>query len=386
MVSATETAFVYGKITPAALEQLRARIGKTFPVDEPYIRHINVDSVRHICRAIGDMNPLYVGHGSGDDKNLQVPPSIFYAVAWGSWDLRKGEGLPGVHALHAGDRWWYYRPVGLGDEITAVKRLIKADLMEGRLAGKNMLMQVREIDFSNQRGELVARQHMQFIRAERHESKKRGKNADAAPATYTPEEIDDIDARMLAEEPRGPVPRYWEDVQVGDAIDSVVKGPLTVSDMISWLQGVGSPHVRSGKYWAEYRSQHPKVSVPDPVSGIPLPVERVHWDNFMAAEAGMPAAYDYGSQRGAYATYLITNWMGDLGRLTELSVQYRGMCFLGDLMTLSGTVTKKWREGSKALVEITIQTINQRGQDIMPGFAHVALPMQPQPRSAANSD
>jgi hypothetical protein len=104
----------------------------------------------------------------------------------------------------------------------------------------------------------------------------------------------------------------------------VVKGPLTVSDMISWLQGVGSPHVPAGKYWLAYREQSPKVAVTDPDTGIPQAVERVHWDEYLAAEVGMPSAYDYGSQRGGYASYFGTQWTGDDGWLAELDVQYRG--------------------------------------------------------------
>ena len=146
--------------------------------------------------------------------------------------------------------------------------------------------------------------------------------------------------------------------------------------MVTWLQAIGSPHVRSGKYWQQYRKQSPKVAVRDPETGIPQAVERVHWDNFMAAEIGMPAAYDYGSQRGGYATYFATNWVGDDGWVAELDFQFRGMFFNGDVFHISGNVVDKWRgrQTGTGYVKIEFHSINNRGQDIMPGFGIMALP------------
>jgi acyl dehydratase len=371
----------YGKITEQAVARLRSRMGKTFPIEYPYLRFINQDSITHVARSIGDMNPLYVdpAYAAGTRYGtLVAPPAIFYALAWGSWDLRRGQGLPGVHGLHSGDTWWYFRPVLAGDELHATKKLIRADPMEGRLAGKKMFIQADEISFYNQRDELVAIQHMPVIRAEREESKKRGKYTQTKKSTYTDEELAQIDAELDAEVPRGGEPRHWEKTEVGEPVDQVLKGPLTLPDMVTWLQGIGSPHVRTGKYWLEYRKSSPKVAVKDPVTGIPQAVERVHWDDYMAAEIGMPSAYDYGSQRGGYATYFATNWVGDEGWVCNLDFQFRGMFFNGDVFRTSGEVVDKWR-GAKTgtgYVKVAFKSINNRGDDIMPGTMVAALPSE----------
>jgi len=371
----------YGKITEEAVAALKNRLGRTFPIEYPYLRYVNQDSISHVARSIGDTNPLYVDpeYAAGTRYGrLVAPPAIFYALAWGSWDLRRGQGLPGVHGLHSGDTWWYFRPVLAGDELHATKKLIRADPMEGRLAGKRMFIQADEISFYNQRDELVAIQHMPVIRAEREESKKRGKYTDTKKSTYTDEEFDQIDAELEAEVPRGGNARYWEKTEIGEPVDQVVKGPLTLPDMVTWLQGIGSPHVRSGKYWLEYRKSSPKVAVKDPATGIPQAVERVHWDDYMAAEIGMPAAYDYGSQRGGYATYFATNWVGDEGWIAQLDFQFRGMFFNGDVFRTSGEVVDKWR-GAKTgtgYVKVKFKSINNRGEDIMPGTAIAALPSE----------
>ena len=373
----------YGQITDAGIEQLRRRMHKEFPIEEPFVRYVNSDSIRHGARAIGDMNPLWVdaAHGKASRYGGNIaPPALLYAVTWGSWDMRRGEGLPGVHGLHAYDRWFYYRPLRDGDTVRATKALVGIDEKKGQYAGRSV-MQTREFKYYNQRDELVARCLMAALRTQRHSGKKIGKYMDIGQAKYTEEEIRRIDDDIAAEEVRGKRPRHWEDVSVGDPLQPVVRGPLTVADMISWMMGVGSPHVRSGQYWLAYRRQSPKVAVPDPVTGILQAVERVHWDTFMAAEIGMPAPYDYGSQRGAWATHLMTNWAGDDGWVAEVLANYRGMNFLGDTVWIKGEVTDKWRGAKSGIgyVACTIHGINQRGTDIMPGTAVVALPLRDRP-------
>jgi acyl dehydratase len=373
---------VYGTITEEGLEQLRRRMGVVHPIEEPFVRYVNSDSIRHVARAIGDSNPLWIdaAHAAASRFGVQVaPPALLYAISWGSWDMRRGEGLPGVHGLHSRDRWTLYRPMLAGDEIHATKMLSGLEEKQGRLAQRSII-QTREMLYYNQRDELVARCEMSAFRVERESARGRGKYADIPRASYTEQEIDQIDEEIAAEQVRGAEPRYWEDVNIGDPVQPIVRGPLTVADMIAWMMGIGSPHIRSGQYWLDYRRQSPKVAVRDPETNVWQAVERVHWDPFMAAEIGMPAPYDYGSQRGGWATHLITNWAGDDGWVCEVDVQYRGMNFLGDTIRMKGAVTDKWLgESGIGYVECSIEGINQRGVDIMPGRAVVALPSKSKP-------
>jgi len=367
----------YGRITEEELAKLRKRLNVEHEIKEPFLRFVNDDSIRHVARAIGDMNPLWIDadHARRSAYGVQVaPPAFLYGVSWGSWDMRRGEGLPGVHGLHSRDRWTYFRPILAGDEIRAVKKLVGLDEKKGSYAGRSII-QTREITFFNQRDELVARCLMSAFRVERSEGKDRGKYADMEKARYTRQQIQEIDDAISAEEVRGATPRLWQDVSVGDALQPIVRGPLTVADMIAWMMGIGSPHIRSGQYWLAYRQRSPMVAVRNPETNVFEAVERVHWDPFMAAEIGMPAPYDYGSQRGAWATHLMTNWAGDLGWVAEVDVQYRGMNFIGDTVWLRGAVTDKWLGASgTGFVECSIEGVNQRGANIMPGRAIVALP------------
>jgi acyl dehydratase len=293
--------------------------------------------------------------------------------------MRRGEGLPGVHGLHSQDRWTYYRPLLAGDEIRATKTLLPLVEKSGSFAGRSVI-QTREFKFFNQRDELVARCHMAAFRVERESGKSTGKYAGIEPARYTVEEIDAIDEAIAAEIVRGATPRYFENVEVGEQIQPIVRGPLTVADMIAWMMGIGSPHIRSGQYWLAYRRQSPKIAVRDPQTNIWQAVERVHWDPFMAAEIGMPAPYDYGAQRGAWGTHFVTNWAGDDAWVAEVDVKYRGMYFLGDTLTIKGQVTDKWTGKSGiGYAQCSIEGVNQRGDVIMPGRAVVALPHEDRP-------
>ena len=379
----TATASTYGSITDEAVAEVRRRMNKVYPIDEPFVRYVNSDSIRHAARAIGDMNPLWIDAGHGKSSRFArcvAPPALLYAVTWGSWDMRRGEGLPGVHGLHASDQWVYYRPLLDGDEVRATKEMIALDERTGSYAGRSM-MQRREFKYYNQRDELVARCVMSAVRSERKAGKDIGKYMSVPKARYSEEEIAKIDADVGAEEVRGGQTRHWEDVAIGEAMRPIVRGPLTVADMIAWMMGVGSPHIRSGQYWLAYRRQSPTIAVRDPDTGIPQAVERVHWDSFMAAEIGMPAPYDYGSQRGAWATHLMTNWAGDDGWVAEVFPKYRNMNFLGDTVWIKGNVTEKWRGAKTGIgyVRCEFHGINQRGEDIMPGEAVVALPSRGAP-------
>lgn len=372
----------YGKITDHEIEKIRLRHGKVYPITIPFVRYVNQDSIEHLARAIGDANPLWMNPEyarSSRYGKMIAPPALLYAAAWGSWDLRRGQGLPGVHGLHAGDRWVFYRPLFEGDVIHSTKEPFALDERKGAYAGRSM-MQTDHIRFYNQKDELIALQEMSAVRVEREAGKKAGKYASIPKAKYTEAEIASIDDEIAAEEVRGNNPRYWEDVKVGDAMQPIIRGPLTVSDMIAWMMGIGSPHIRSGQHWLEYRRRSPKVAVKDPETGIPQAVERVHWDPYMAAEIGMPGAYDYGSQRGAWATHFMTNWAGDDGWVAMCYPKYKGMNFVGDTLRIKGEITGKWvGKSGISYADCKFDSINQRGDNIMPGIGTFALPKRGQP-------
>lgn len=377
----SDTVATYARITQEELDRSHARTGRIVPITEPFLTSVNADSISHVARGLGDDNGLWADVDSRASKiygRRIAPPAWLYGAAWSSWDLRRGEGLPGIHAIHAGDRWEYFQPVLSGDTIHATKEQVSVTELEGRYAGRTIKQQ-RLLRFFDQNEALVATQLMSVIRPERDAAKKNGKYASLERAKYSVEEIAEIDREIDSQAPRGARELWWDDVREGDPIPMLTKGPLGVHDFMAWMMGVGTPHVRSGRFWLEYRTQSPSIAVPDPRSGVPASVERVHWDDFMAAEIGMPAPYDYGPQRGGFASQLLTNWIGDFGFLETLDVQYRHMVFVDDLLRYGGTVDKTWRdESGNGMVSCSLIAESQRGAKVLLGNARVVLPIRGQ--------
>jgi hypothetical protein len=77
------------------------------------------------------------------------------------------------------------------------------------------------------------------ITTERDTARPRGKYEGIRPHQYTPEALERIAADYEREEIRGAVPRCWEDVSIGEELRPIVKGPLTITDIIAWLRGWG---------------------------------------------------------------------------------------------------------------------------------------------------
>lgn len=212
------------------------------------------------------------------------------------------------------------------------------------------------------------------MRTERDMAQSRGKYNTLNPASYTPEEIEGIFADYEQEELRGAEPRYWEDVQEGQMLPHVVKGPLRVTDNIAWKIGWGFlPFVYAHKVAVDFYKQHPRAfSVNE--SGIPDVPERVHWETEFARRVGVPEAYDYGPQRVSWLCQVVTNWMGDDGFIREFWGEVRRHNLNGDTTWLKGMVSGKRREESRDLVDLELWGNDQRGERTIRGGATVVLP------------
>jgi len=85
----------------------------------------------------------------------------------------------------------------------------------------------------------VGRREESYLSAEREGSKKTGRYADIKRHTYAPQDIAGIDAVYAAERRRGPEKRLWDDVQIGEPLTPIAKGPMTTVDIIAMHMGLG---------------------------------------------------------------------------------------------------------------------------------------------------
>ena len=221
--------------------------------------------------------------------------------------------MPGVHGFHAGNDWEWYRPIYLDDKISVQEQFTGLEEKESQFAG-HILIQSSVTHYYNQRGEAVAKTRGWQIRAERGEARERQKYK-FETYRYSNQEIKAIQEAVMGEEVRGNNPRWWEDVQVGDELMPVVKGPMSHGDIAAFVAGcIGG--ISHGLQLREM-ARHPSWGFTDPNTGATEAIIGVHDIHEAAESAGLPGAYDYGCQRCCWMGHLLTNWMGDDGFFKE---------------------------------------------------------------------
>lgn len=95
--------------------------------------------------------------------------------------------------------------------------------------------------------------------------------------------------------------------------------------------------------------------------------------------------YDVGFQRQCWQIHLLSDWVGDNGWLKKTYAEYRQFVYHSDVVRITGKVAKKFvdAEGDYC-VRIETKATNQRGQEVMPGYAIVALPSRERSTSPLN--
>jgi hypothetical protein len=225
--------------------------------------------------------------------------------------------------------------------------------------------------------DLLAAQLRLMVRTERGEARDRNREERRPPVEpYTDEQLAAIDAQYAAERPRGAEPRWWEDVEEGDELDPLVKGPLTVTDMICWHVGMGMGlyGVRPLRLGYQNRARIPRFYHRDELN-IPDVMQRVHWDPAYARKAGNPTTFDYGRMRETWLIHLCTDWMGDDAWLWKLDCEFRRFNYVGDTHWMRGRVTRRYlADEGRPAVDVALRGENQRGEVTTPGQATILLP------------
>ncbi|MEK7873988.1 MAG: MaoC family dehydratase N-terminal domain-containing protein [Chloroflexota bacterium] len=371
-----------GTITDETVAQLRAQIGQELVGnDQPYIEAAGKDAIRHFAFGMGDFNPLWLDETYAKKSRfggLTAPPCILYAAGY-----HRHHGLRGAHGLHAGGTWEWFRPIRVNDQFTSKCYLSDVKEKQGRFGGREII-QTWRVDYKNQTGELIASCFMWTIRADRSAAQSKGKYADLQKQVYTDQQIHDIERQVMHHTEQGDLPRLWSQVQVGDALPPLVKGPITTNDIIAYCMGWGgggNPYHYSHSLNLIYRRQHPGAATKNP-QGIPDIPARVHWEDDYAQRSGLPWAYDLGPQRISWMSQLMTDWVGDDGFLKKMDVQLRSVNFVGDTTFCKGEVVRKFNEGDEALVECRLWAENQRGEKAVQGTAVASLPQSAPARPA----
>jgi len=362
------------KITEEMIQELLGEKGIEYPARRQFNEVATKDAIRHWADAIGDLNPLWRDEEYARKTlygGLIAPPTWLFSTTMMAGRM----GLPGVHGMHSGTDWHFHKPVWLNDRISVTGQLHELiEKTHSEFAGRSFLQIMRQV-YRNQKGEIVAELFTQTIRHERDAAREKGKYYGITKHVYNDEELEVIWAAIEREEIRGAPPRYWEDVQVGDKLGPMLKGPLSVRDEVGWLMGAGSPFFRAHKIEYEWERRHPHTLEYVEETGERDVPELVHIFDAFARTIGVERAYDYGCQRMSWLGNLYTNWMGDDAFLWKMRGDLRVFNQMGDITTFEGKVIKKYIEDGRCCVDIEAWGKNQRDEwSMRPNPATVILP------------
>lgn len=371
--STPEAKMAEAVIDDEMIASMEARAGTDLRIEHS----INNEEATRIAVAkfsdgIGDANPLWRDQelATASGYGAPVAPPSFVIGCFSGIQF----GWPGLGSFHSSTEMVLY----LYDTVTATCRYDGFTGPRPSSFAGQMVTDHFTNSYTNQLGEAIASIEWQVVNYERAAAKSTSKKRDplVVPHPWTDEEAAAIEAQALGEVPRGAEPRYWEDVEVGDAIQSLTKGPIGLTDEVAFIAGGGTPIPRLKAHRAallDY-AKHPAWGFRDPVTRSLEPIYAVHYNSAAAGAMGVAFPYDVGFQRQCWQIQLLSNWVGDDGWVWKLSAQYRGFVYLSDVVTLGGEIVSKEIVDGEHVVTVKTFARNQRGQDVMPGSATVILP------------
>ena len=135
---------------------------------------------------------------------------------------------------------------------------------------------------------------------------------------------------------------YADDVNAGDALPDLVKGPIQQIQLTRYAGASGD-------------------------------FNPIHQDDEFAKAAGMGGVFGHGMLTMGFVAQGVTDWAG-AGAVKKLGVRFAGLVRLKDVITCKGRVLGKSSKNGTHLVELELWAENQKGEKVVTGKATVALP------------
>jgi acyl dehydratase len=369
-------------IDPDDLEKDQLAVGRDAP--DKAAEHFGTataENIRNFARSYGDDNPLYCDPGYGTRTRWcgQIAPSVMAQnlntplTGDAADPALRGGRYRGIHVFAVGFSWEFYEPIRPGDVIYSFACLESVEEKVTDFSGLSVLRVHRRVKI-NQDAHVVAVHRMTGLYSERKRAKSRAKNAEIAPADYSDVDLEVIDSIYASEARRGPDPLLWESVEVGQTLPPMVKGPLTLTDIIVFHAGGYSlADIRTGRLAYQNRLKKPAFYIKNQF-GVPDVAQRVHWDSEWAQATGNPRTIDYGAMREFWLHHYATDWMGDDAWVVRQNVALKHFNYLGDTQFLSGVVVAKREESGRFEVDLHLKATNQIGVETAVASVTLALP------------
>lgn len=345
-------------------------------------RMITEDMIRLYASAIGDTNPLWVDEEYAQNtcwKGIIAPPmcEIMIAEAAGTPPPLP---IPGLTYMNGGSTRKYYNVIRPRDEFEAYDTFLGVVEKSNPNKPYRLFIETAMREIFNQRKELVLTITSNILVMARYpDYEKSGKVKDFSNAVrkfYTDEELaiftNSYDEELAGTYRQGADKRVWEDVQIGEELYPMYKGPYDYSDAVSFFGVTGYSMAFAAK-WAAMRKDlnaFRRNSETNAYQNNP----DWHFSDDLARKGGVPFAPIFGTHIEASMVQGLCNWMGDDGQVIEISSQIRTMIYLGDVFICKGKVVDKYEENGKKLVRIEMWA-EKYGTDIVcaKGYGIVSL-------------
>ena len=134
---------------------------------------------------------------------------------------------------------------------------------------------------------------------------------------------------------------YFDEVNIGDELPPLVKGPIQQIQLTRYAGASGD-------------------------------FNPIHQDPDFAKAAGMGDVFGHGMLSMGFVAQAVTDWAG-AGTVRKLGVRFGGLVRLKDTVTCKGRVLGKSSKDGLHLCEVEVWAENQRGEKVVTGKATVAL-------------
>ena len=381
---------VRNALTDESIELMRRRIGfpnptlRTGAISDPWNMTATADAIRRWAICMGDDNPLYCKpeYAAKTRWGQVIAPPAFEKSMGILRDRAMDEAfaketskaLRGVQLFHSGGENFYYKPIVEGTRLYRCRYVANVEEKRSEFAQRSVRV-TNGLALWDDNDQVHVDGVDWFIHSERRKSGSGSKYAAEQPAHYTDEQLAEIEAAYDNEYRRGTDTLFVEEVSAGMALPRMVKGPLTVTDLINLHMGAGWLVYGNwpNRLAYENRKQLRGFYSRDAYNAWDT-IQRVHWDSDLARDIGVQMMYDIGPVRQLHVSNYLTNFVGDDAWIYRVRFEFRRFNYMGDVTWLTGRVTDvRVDEKLGSLMELELQGTNQRGNENIVANATVLL-------------
>lgn len=337
---------------------------------------ITRDSIKRMVDGLGDLNPLYRDpeYAKGTKYgNLIAPPCWPFTITYGCYPAF---AAPQFFGLYSSDKIEFYGPAAAGDEIDYKSSFpVSVKRKQTKKGGDALNVQGVNLHKRHEDDAPLAKHTFDIFFVEMDTAPLKTTQSGSNIPEYTEEYIQKVYEAQDNEKVWGGTPHYWEDVEIGEELAPVVRGPLSAMEIASWFTAAGQWYFCSDRinrfiveqtgwgYW------HPKLKV----------TQNFHenvYDSYgaMAEATGSYAPSGPGSQRCSWALTMLSNWVSDEGFVWKVDFRHVRKGGYWNVFWTKGTVTDKGIEDGKCWVDIDVKIVDQTDDLVLKGTARVLLP------------